>query len=83
MNKILVKLYVPAIENEYDVWIPLNRKVHNITRLLVKAVNEFTGGYYNPKEMPRLFDKFTALQYDFDLTIKEANMKNGTEIIMI
>ena len=83
MNKVLVKLYVPITEQQYDMWLPLNRRIHNIMSLLVKAVNEFSGGYYTPKEMPMLYERLTAKQYDINLTVKEANIRNGTELILI
>ena len=27
MNKILVSIYVPALDEKYDFWIPINKKV--------------------------------------------------------
>ena len=45
MNKILVKLYVPKLEKQFDIWIPLNKRVYNVITLLVKAVNDFSRGY--------------------------------------
>ncbi len=83
MNKILVKLYVPIIEEEYDVWIPLNKRVYNVINLLIKAVYEFSGGYYKPNKMPLLYDKLTAKPYELNQSIKEANIRNGSEIILI
>ena len=83
MNKVLVKLFVPAIEKEYDVWIPINKKIYNIIELLTKTINELCGGYYKPANMPMLYDKATSRQYDINLNVKENQIKNGTEIIMI
>ena len=83
MNKVLVKLFVPAIEKEYDVWIPINKKIYNIIELLTKTINELCGGYYNPSTMPMLYDKATSKQYDINLNVKENKIKNGTEIIII
>ncbi len=83
MNKVLIKLYVPIIEKEYDMWLPINKKIYNIVRLLEKSVNELCGGYYTPKQMPMLYDKNSAKPYDMNLNVKENNIKNGTEIIMI
>ena len=40
MNKVLVKLYVPIIEEQYDIWVPLNRKICNVIKLLIKAYFE-------------------------------------------
>ena len=83
MDKILVKLYVPEIDAEYDVLLPLNKKIYNIIMLLVKAVNEFSGNYYKPTKMPNLYNKLTAENYDVNLTLNDSNIRNGTEIVLI
>ncbi len=83
MNKILVELYVPMIEEEYNIWIPTNRRIHNVIRLLVKAIHELTEGEYNPKNPPLLYDKQTAKAFDINLTIRESTIKNGSEIVLL
>lgn len=83
MNKVLVKLYVPTIGMEYDVWIPLNRRIYTVIKLFVKAINEFTNGEYNPSKLPVLYNKKSAQLYDINLTVGEAEVRNGTEIILI
>lgn len=82
-NKIIVKLDVPILEKKYDVFLPINKKIYNIVKLLVKALNEFSGESFNPELLPVLYDKITAEPYDYNLTVKESNIKNGTEIILI
>ena len=83
MNKVLVKLYVPTIEKEYDVWIPLNRRIYTTIKLIVKAINEFTNGEYSPSKLPVLYDRKTAKPFDINLTIGESTIRNGSEIIII
>lgn len=83
MNKVIVKIYVPIIEEKYEVWLPANKKIYNIIILLTKVINEFTGGYYTPNSMPILYDKISAKPYDINLTIKESTIRNGTELILI
>lgn len=83
MNKILVKVYVPMIEEQYDILIPLNRRIYNIIELLIRAVDELSGGYYSPSKMPLLYDKLTAKIFDVNITVKESTIRNGTEIILI
>lgn len=83
MNKVLVKLYVPIIEEQYDVWIPINKKVYIVINLLAKTVNELSGGYYKPHSMPMLYDRTTGEPYDINLNVKENKIKNGTELILI
>ncbi len=82
-NKVLVKLYVPKIEMEYDVLIPINKRINNVIPLLVRAVDELTRGYYHPSHPPMLYDKSNAKQYDLKDTIKSSKIRNGTELIMI
>lgn len=83
MNKVLVKLYIPIIEKEYDMWLPINKKIYKIINLLEKSVNELCGGYYTPSKTTMLYDKNSAKPYDINLNVKENNIKNGTEIILI
>lgn len=83
MNKVLVKLFVPTIGEEYDIWIPVNRRIYSVIKLIVKALSEFTNGEYNPAQLPSLYDKETAKPYNINLTIGESTIKNGTEIILI
>lgn len=83
MNKILVNVYVPALEESYDFWIPINKKVYRIILLLIKIINESSGDYYRPTTMPLLYDRLTAQNYDINLTVKDNHIGNGTEMILI
>ena len=84
MNKVLVKLYVPMLEQQYEVWLPANKKIYSIIIMLVKAINELNGSYYkNSKNMPMLYDKLSTQKYDVNLTIKESTIRNGTELVLI
>lgn len=83
MNDVLVKLYVPMIGGQYDIWVPVNKKISTVIPLLVRSVSEFTKGYYNPKVMPFLYDKTTAEVFDINLSVFETEIRNGSELIMI
>ena len=83
MNKVLVKLYVPKLNEQYDIWLPINKQIFNVINLLVKSVSELSGRVFEPINMPILYDKFTAKEYDINMTVKEAGIRNGTEIILI
>ena len=83
MNKIIVKLYVPKIDKEYDVFIPTNKRISMVISLLVKAINELSNGSFLPTTMPMLYNKITAKPYDVNITIKESDIRNGSELILI
>lgn len=82
-NKVLVRLYIPKIEEQYDVEVPLDKQIYVIIQLLVKAVNELSGGYYKPSKMPMLYDKITAKAYDVNLTVIESSLRNASEIVLL
>ena len=45
-NKVCVELIVPAIEERYNVFIPINKKTLEIIYLLSKAINEMSNGFF-------------------------------------
>ena len=83
MDKVLVRLYVPIIEEAYEVWIPSSKKISDIIILLSKGINEIKGGFYQPEEMPILYNRDTGKMYDFEMCVQDTNIKNGTEIVMV
>lgn len=83
MNKMLVNIKVPALDESYDFWLPITKKIYRIILLLVKIINQESGGYYKPTTMPLLYDKITMKEYDINLTVKDNGIKNGAELILI
>ena len=83
MNKVLVKLYVPAIEQQYEILIPLNKKIYDIIILLTKGINDLYEEEYNPTEMPNLYNKLTCQNYDINLRVCDTDIRNATELILI
>ena len=83
MNKIIIKLYVPAIEEKFDLKIPLNKKVSEIIFLLIKAIDEISDGSYKPEQMPCLYTLLTEERIDPNLKIRDTKIGNGTELILI
>lgn len=83
VDNVLVKLYVPMLEEIYDVWIPSHKRICNVIILLVKAINELNDNCYKPSETPILYDKITAEIYDVNLKVIETNIRNGTELILL
>ena len=83
MDKVLIKLYVPVIEENYNIWLPINKKIHDIIKLLIKAINENTGEIYKPEQEPMLYDRITGREYDINLKVIETDIRNGSEIILI
>lgn len=82
MNKILITLVVPMIDKEYDLFIPISKKVYIAKKLLMEAVNELSEGHYPIKDKCILLSN-VGIPFDDNKTIKESQIKNGDRIIMI
>ncbi len=83
MDRVLIKLYVPMLEEIYDVWIPVHKKIYSVIVLLVKAINELNNNCYKVQKLPLLYDKLTAELYNINLKVSETNIKSGSEIILL
>lgn len=82
-NKVLVDLIVPEIDEEYSVYLPINKKIGNIIILLNKAISELTNGDFGLSSTNSLYNKDTCEQYSFDTLLFNTNIRNGTRLILL
>ncbi len=82
-NKILVEVYVPMLEVEYDVFIPINKKIQNVKRLLNEAIADLSNGCFPIKNDIILYNRFNGIELDPKLNVKEAGLVNGSQVILI
>ena len=82
-NKILVEVEVPMIEKTYGLYIPVNKKVGTIKKLMEEALSEITDSAYKPSETTNFFSKETGMIYDVNQNVRDTDLKNGSRIILI
>ena len=82
-NKILIGLYIPLIEKNYDIYIPVNKKIGTIKKLIEEGLVELTDNSYVIKEDSNFYSKETGTIYDVNKTVREPDLKNGSRIILI
>lgn len=82
-NKVLVEVKVPSIEEKYDVYLPVNKKIGNVIILLCKAVNDFTHGIYVGNTSVNLYNDHTGEKYDIDLLLRNTDITNGSVLVLM
>ena len=82
-NKILIRLYIPLIEEEYDIFIPINKRVGTIKQLLEKCISEQNDNGYVLEEDTNLYSKETGKVYDVQLLVKDTDLKNGSRVVLL
>lgn len=82
-NKVLVNIYIPFLEKKYEVFLPVNKKLGEITYLIAKALNDVTGGYYTYKGVERLYARTNGKEYNLNEILKHTNIRNGTDLVFM
>lgn len=82
-NKVLVEVIVPFLETRYQMYIPINKRISVVIKLIEKALKEMTNGYYPSKEGSVIIDVESGNVFDINITVKESKMVNGSKIILI
>lgn len=82
-NKILIGLYIPLIEKSYDIYIPVNKKIGTIKKLIEQGLVELTDNSYIIKEDSNFYSKENGQIYDINKTVRDTDLENGSKIILI
>jgi len=82
-NKVLVEVIVPLIEQKYEMYIPINKRISVVIKLIEKALKEMNNGYYPSKDNSVIIDAESGNVFDINITVKESKMINGSQIILI
>lgn len=83
MNKVLVYVYVPLIEQEYNLFIPVNRKIGLIKKILGNSIIELSDGNYQIEGYFNLYNKTTNRMYDDDAYVINTDIRNGSKLILL
>ena len=83
MNRVLVRLYVPLLEEQYDIWIPINRSVFYVIKAFLAGIDSINKiNYIYDGKIPKLYNKSTADCYNMNSRIIDTDIRNGTELII-
>jgi hypothetical protein len=83
VDKILIELFIPAVNQTYDVYIPISSKMHEIEGLLTKAIGDLSDGYFALSEDTALCDRITGAILDVNLSASELGFHNGSKLMLI
>lgn len=82
MNKYFVVVYVPFLEQSFDLFIPAGKSVTNVTKLIIKSLNAITDGYYNIGDA-KLYFKDNGKMVDITTIVKNSGIHNGSRLILL
>ena len=83
MNKVLINLYVPMLDNTFDIFIPVNEYVWKINKLIVKSLSDLTFNTLDVDEEYIIINPKTGKIYDNNEIILETDIRNLTKLLLI
>ena len=82
-NKVLVSLNVPILEKKYDVYLPVNRKIHNVIGMLKNSLFELSNGSFKLDNQYVLYNEENGNPYDMNILVRDSDIRNGSKIILL
>ena len=82
-NKVLVSLDVPFLEKKYDVYIPINRKIHNVIAMIKASLLDLSNGSLDMDSKYVLYNKENGNAYDMNVLVRDSDIRNGSKIVLL
>lgn len=82
-NKVLVRIILPELDKDYDLYLPINRKVGNVIGLINKLISELTFDEYKGGIHQCLYDKESGNVYDNNKLIIDTDIRNGSVLVLL
>lgn len=83
MNKILINLYVPNLNQHYDLFIPVNEFIWKINKLVVKSINDLSDGKLLMNQNYVIINIETGKIYDNNDIVINTDIRNTTKLALI
>ena len=82
-NKILINVYIPYINEFYELFIPCNYNVKTIIYLINNSINFLTDGEFPINKLSIMINRDNTHIYNNELLIKNTNIVNGARLIIM
>ena len=80
-NKVLIKVSVPELDYETDIFVPVNEVLWKVKTLIVMAISDISGGALSKEGHYSLINKETGQVYNLNSILIDTDIRNSTEII--
>lgn len=83
MNKVLVEIYVPAIYEHFDVFVPTDASIKELNGIIANGIAEITNGKYIVSGCEQLCIKEPSGLLNPALTLQDYGIKDGIQLYLI
>lgn len=79
---ILVEVYVKQLNKTYNVFVPTNKTIHEITSIISNSIKEQSNGSYEIPSNSVIYDKENRNIEETTLTIEKLSLLNGLKLTL-
>ena len=83
MNKLPLEVYLPSAQKTFDVQVPPDARLSQVTELAGRTLAELSGGLYAADGDPTLCDRETGDMLNINMTVWELGLRNGSRLMLI
>lgn len=83
INKVLIKLILPEINQTFDMFIPVNEYIWKINKLIVRSINSLIGEVLDISKEYFIINKENGKIYQNNEIVINTEIRNGTELILL
>ncbi len=78
--KVICEISFPNFDRTLDIYIPINKSVEYVCKMLEKIIKENIETNYTPKDNCILINKKTGMIYDKNNLVIQTDIRNGTKL---
>ena len=82
-DKILITVEVPMIDESFDIFIPINKKMGTIRKIIINTINELSDSSLGEIDQLNLYIKDTFELFNLNGYIDNINIKNGCKLVLM
>ena len=83
MDKILVRIYVPALERSFDMLFPALSQMREVLELVERAVTALSDGRFIASEDTTFCYRDDGYIVDINKSVCELGIQNGSQLMLI
>ena len=83
MDKLLISLHVPALNEKFDLFVPAELAIVDLTPVIAKGVAGISNGRYIVTGMELLSGKDDQILFDPHKTLADYSVPDGAELMLL
>ena len=82
MDKVLVSIYVPSIEKEFNVYLPINIKLLDVINSFQKDLVDMSDNNFEIIEKPVVYNDYDGKILNLNNIVKDCRLKKGCRLLL-